>query len=149
MMQLNIKRAASTLLLVLFLAGCTSTPSVWQEDGVRLEGIDSNTARINRLYLQPANGAILLRGDVTRYIHAHGQIPGHLHIELISAQGKTVGEADIGYSRQNSNSHDGSFELALPAPIPAGSTIRVTHHDPVSHLPEPVENPWHEVNDSE
>lgn len=151
MVKLNVKRAATAaaLLAMLFLAGCAATPSVWEDNGIKLEGVDSGSARIYRLYLQPTATATLLRGEVTRRIHAHGQIPGHLHVELISPEGKVIKEADVGYRRQSSSAHDGSFELALPGPVAAGSTIRVTHHDPVSHQPEPVENPWSDVNSGE
>ncbi len=143
-MTLNIRKALTTSALVatLLITGCASSPTTWHDNGVNLEGVESSTARINRLYLQPDNGAMLLRGEVTRRIHAHGQIPGHLHIEIVSPQGVVIKEADIGYSRQNSNTHDGSFELSIPETLANGSTIRVTHHDTASHLPEVGENPW-------
>jgi hypothetical protein len=148
--MMKIKRVTTTaaLLTTLFLAGCATTPSAQQAEKIKLEGVDSNSARISRLYLTPSEGETLLRGEVERRIHAHGQIPGHLHVELISPEGKVIKEADIGYARQNSDNHNGNFKLVLPEEIEAGSTLRVTHHDPVSHMTEPVESPWHDVNDA-
>lgn len=150
MTYLNIRRTATAtaLLAILFLAGCATTPSTWHESGVTLEGVESSTARIGRLYLKAANGATLLRGDVIRRVHAHGQIPGHLHIEIISPQGVVVREANIGYSRQSSNTHDGSFEIPLTEPIATGSTIRVTHHDTLSHLSDDTETLWRDAGNS-
>lgn len=151
MIKRNIKKitTSTALFTSLLLAGCATTSLPPEMEAIKLESVDSNSATIPRLYLYQTDGTTLLRGDIKRRIHAHGEIPGHLHIELISADGKVLKEADTSYKRKSSEAHDGSFEIPLPASIPAGSTIRVTHHDLVSHQQESVETPWRDVNRSE
>lgn len=151
MIKLKMRNLAAiaALATTLALAGCASTPPAQQSSSIKLEGIDSNTAQISRLYLVPDNGQTVLRGEVTRRMHLHGQIPGHLHVELISLEGKLIKEADISYKRKDTHGHDGTFELTLPGEVAAGSTIRVTHHDLVSHQQDQVESQWRDATGGE
>lgn len=153
MLKHTHRKRAKTLATAALLALIGWQSAVFAEAGastdIKVEGVNSETARITRLILMPRKDQQVLRGEITRRIHAHGQIPGHLHLELISPQGKVVKTADINYSRPSSSSHVGSFELALPADIEAGSTVRVTHHDLSTHSQGSAASQWQDVTNGQ
>lgn len=132
--------------LVAMLAGCATAQGLAQQQGVKLESVDSGSVRITRTYLDATEEETILRGELERRIPARGSIPGHLHVELIAPDGKVMKEADIGYVRKSFKSRLAKFSLPIPEPLVTGSTIRVTHHDARSHMPDSSALPWRDVD---
>lgn len=147
MKQARKTSMAAVLLAALVLsAGCATVQGLAQQQGVKLESVDSSSVRITRTYLQSGKEGTVLRGELERRIPMRGFIPGHLHVELIGPDGKVMKEADIGYTHQGGKSRLEKFSLPIPEPLVTGSTIRVTHHDAKSHMPDSSASPWRDVN---
>ncbi len=138
--------AVLLLLLVMTLTGCATTNGLIKEADLKLEVIDSSTVRITHASLQTSAGTLTLHGDLERRIAAHGPIPGHLHVDLLDPEGTVIKEIRIGYRYKGAKSHKATFNLPLPAALPVGSTLRVTHHDLRSHQSEATQPTWEEVN---
>jgi len=132
--------------LFTILAGCATAQGLAQQQGVKLESVDSSTVRITRTYLQIEEKGTVLRGELERRIPRPGFIPGHLHVELIGTDGKVAKEADIDYASQGGKSHLAKFNLPIPEPLATGTTIRVTHHDSKSHPLDSSASPWRDVS---
>ena len=134
--------------LVAILAGCATTQGLAQQQGVKLESVDSSSSvRITRTYLDATEEAtIILRRELERRIPSRSSIPGHLHVELIAPDGKVMKEANIDYVRNSFKSRLANFSLPIPEPLVTGSTIRVTHHDARSHMSDSSASPWQDVN---
>ena len=145
----NLIKAIILVMPLVSFSGCASTHFSSQLNGVTLESVDSDSAKITRLYLQNLEGVIMLQGELRRRSPARGPIPGHLHVELIDHAGQLVKEADIGHIHKSVKSRRARFNLSVPEPLIAGSTLRVTHHDVISHLPDSTETYWRDVNDAE
>jgi len=133
--------------LVAMLAGCATAQGLAQQQGVKLESVDSGSVRITRTYLDATEEAtIILRGELEWRIPSRSSIPGHLHVELIAPDGKVMKEANIDYVRKSFKSRLAKFSLPIPEPLVTGSTIRVTHHDARSHMPDSSASPWRDVD---
>ena len=132
--------------LIAMLAGCATAQGLAQQQGVKLESVDSSSVRITRTYLQIGKEGTVLRGELERRIPMRGFIPGHLHVELIGTDGKMTKEADIGYTHQGSKSRLAKFSLPIPEPLVTGNIIRVTHHDAKSHMSDSSASPWRDVD---
>lgn len=128
------------------LVGCATAQGLAQQQGVKLESVDSSSVRITRIYLQIGEEGTVLHGELERRIPRRGFIPGHLRVELIDTDGKVTKEADIGYTHQGVKSRLAKFSLSIPEPLVAGSTLRVTHHDSESHMPDSSASPWRDVD---
>jgi len=137
------------MLLLLLLAGCTTTPTSINKANVKLESVDSRSARIVHTYLQVAGDTMILHGRLVRRLPARGAIPGYLHVELMGPDRKVMKEADVGYRRNNIRSRYAYFSLRLPDALALGSTVRITHNDMRSQSVEPVLSPWQDVDDAQ
>ena len=119
-----------SMLLLLALSGCTTSPSKSKPDGgITLQNVDSRTAYISHSYLSSQGGSTMLRGELMRNIPARGAIPGSLQVELINASGELIKERNIAYKRKNIRSQYAKFSLIIPDTTDSISTIRITHID--------------------
>lgn len=129
-----------------FLIGCSTNTNFVKEEDVKVERVDSSSAKVIHAYLQSTESTLVLRGELRRRLPGRGAILGHLHIELIGQDGGVFKEAVIGYKRKSIKSRVARFSLPIPGELTEISLIRVIHHDARSHMSEAEESPWRDIN---
>lgn len=134
---------------LMILSGCATNTSLVKEEDVAIERVDSGSARITNAYLQTSETAMVLRGELQRRFPSRGPIPGHLHIELIAADGTAFKEAIIGYMRMSVKSRIAKFHLEIPAMPSNVKSVRIIHHDLRSHKSYALKSPWRDVNQTQ
>lgn len=92
---------------------------------------------ITHAVLRVTDSSVVLQGELRNRFPTRGPIPGRLQIELIAADGAVFKTATIGYTRLSIKSNTARFQLPIPVAPAAIATIRITHLDPGSTLPEP------------
>lgn len=133
------------VVIALFTATACSTARLErQENGITIERINSDGARISHVYLTRTGDQFLLRGKVKRRFPGRGPIPGHLHVTLRDPQGKVFTEADIDYARRRVNASIATFNIELPVGLTPGSAVQITHFTSESHKIIPKERLWRE-----
>jgi len=133
-------------ILITLMMGCVSNQKLVKNDDIIIESVNSKSTVITHTYLSVTDNVTVLHGELTRRVPMRGQIPGHLHIELINPENEVIKTADISYKRKNRQSQQSQFNLELPISIVPGSVIRITHHDLLSHMSEPPSSPWQDVD---
>lgn len=129
-----------------FLSGCSTNVYFVKEADVKVERVDSSSAKVIHAYLQSTESTLVLRGELRRRLPGRGAILGHLHIELIGQHGGVFKEAVIGYKRKSIKSSVARFSLPIPGELTEIGLIRVIHHDARSHMSVMEESPWRVIN---
>lgn len=134
---------------IVVLSGCAANTSLVKEEDVTIERVDSRSARISRTYLQTSDATMVLRGELQRRFPGRGPIPGHLHIELIAPDGVAFKEATIGYKRMSVKSRIAKFHIEIPGMPSDLRSVRVIHHDAISHMSDSAKSPWQDINQTQ
>ena len=145
---LNIKTMINAIFIIgiAFLSSCSLDTSLVKKEDVIVERVNSNSVIITRAYLQHSNKTKVLRGELKRRVQIRGSIPGHLHIELFNSEGVIFQEANVGYRRNGVTSGKATFFLEIPGDLSSIKSVRVTHHDRRSHMPDTEKSPWRDVH---
>ena len=142
----NIIALTSTVFTAL-LAGCSVGNSLVKEGNVAIELVPSSSVKITRAYLVSTDKTLEVHGELMRRLsQSRLRIPGHLHIELVDPDDVVLKVADVDFIHKNVNSRVARFHLPIPVDLPAGSTVRVIHHDARSHSPGSQITPWRDAD---
>lgn len=124
-----LRMVISTLLIT---AGCASTGADLVKKGViTVEHIPSRYAHTHRVSVHQKGTDIVISGELYSRFHQPSFIPGHVDIEVISPEGKLLGQGIGKYYRvggRKSKSRRFEFLMQLSANAPQGSKIRIVHH---------------------
>lgn len=138
------KNSLLLAVIILFTVNACTTNAVKNEFGIKIEKIDSSSAKIRHVYLTDYDDHMMIRGTLERHPSGRGPIHGHLHISLINPQGKALQEADISYMRKHHTSSTATFSAKLPVKLMPGSIIKITHFSTKTHDSVQVQGIWRE-----
>ncbi|MEW8111561.1 MAG: hypothetical protein AB2802_21010, partial [Candidatus Thiodiazotropha endolucinida] len=132
----NISKVSYSIIgisLFLWLSGCASLTDNALNDSITIERVNSKSAEIGHTYIQKSDGGWILRGKLSRRFLKQGRIPGHLHVEILSAEMKLLKQAKLDYKRISRKSRYSKFYHLIPFELKKGVTVRIIHHDLLSH----------------
>jgi hypothetical protein len=119
------------------LTGYSSHASSLKENHIKLEGVDSSSVHINKIYLQNSETTLELRGEIKQhFVRSHPRrfsIQGHLDIELMDINGAVFKTVYSGYKQKPTKSGFAKFYLLISDDVQRISVIRVIHHETRSH----------------
>lgn len=116
------------VLIASLMTGCAAYgKDLVDNNTVKVEKVSSRWAKVTRVMVNQDDAGIVVRGEVQRWPPMRGPIPGHLNLEIIGPDGQMLEENTVGYHRRSYKSRYATFSTKIGTPLPAGSTIRVTH----------------------
>lgn len=124
-------RGVSLMLVLWAVVGCSSLPVDLASDGkMQIERVDSNHAMIEQVEVDAIAEGIRVSGYLRKTFHRRGRIPGHLHIEILAADGTVLATRVTRYHRHFSKSGRTHFAQTLAVRPDAVRTVRLVHHRP-------------------
>ncbi len=128
----------------ILVSGC-ATNSAAKQAQISIERVDSSSVNITHAYLTKTEKGLNLRGELKRKQHSHGQVLGHVHVEVVNANGDIIKTVELDPSRKASSDHIAKFHTTLPNDA-TGNTVKIIHHDALSHKQESKVNVWQDAN---
>ncbi len=98
-------------------------------DVVAIERQGSRVANIGQVAVFQQEEGSLVRGKVRRSHYGRSDIPGHVDIELIDSNGKSVYKDSVSYRSISLRKREAKFYVKLDRVIEKGSLLRIKHHD--------------------
>lgn len=124
-----IPRGIVVPLTLLAVTGCSSLPPNLASDGkIRIDRIDSKYAIIEQTHVAAVADGVRVAGSLRNTFQQHGRIPGHLHIELLAADGSMLGSSVAHYHRRFAKSVRAYFSQTVAVQPDAVRSIRLVHH---------------------
>ena len=110
------------------LSGCASINA--EIPRIAVETVDSRFAHIRAANVTPTDTGFWVRGTVTRRFHKEGPIYGHLHLDLLNANGEMIEGIVTKPTRRNAKARSAKFAKQLNAAKTdyTGAAVRITHH---------------------
>ena len=122
-------RGVSLMAMVWAVAGCsTLSPNLASNSRLQIDRVDSNNALIGQVHVGVVTDGVRVSGSLRKRFLARGQIPGHLHIELIAADGSVLDTSVARYHRRFAKSGRVYFAHTVAVPSDTVRTIRLVHH---------------------
>lgn len=122
-------RGVSLMLMVWAVAGCsTLPPNLASDSKMQIERVDSNNAIIGQVRVGDSTDGVRVSGSLRKKFRARGRIPGHLHIELIAADGAVLDTSVTRYHRRFAKSGRAYFSHTVAVPSDTVRAIRLVHH---------------------
>ena len=120
---------ASLMLAVSFIAGCSSLPpNLTTDSRLQIERVNSNNATIGQVSVSADTDSVRVSGSLRKRFVTRGRIPGHLHIELISADGSILNASVTDYHRRFTKSGRAYFSQTIAISPNTVRAIRLVHH---------------------
>lgn len=120
------------LIGLLAMAGCSAghdrQPFV---QALTLDLEHSPAVRVTGVHVHPDDGRAMLHGRVRHRAWGASVLAGHVDVEVRTPDGRTMRQASVTLdvaSHPMNKSLDATFQVELPAPVPAGSVLRVQYH---------------------
>ena len=123
-------RGVSLTLMVWAVARCsTLSPNLASDGRLQIDRVDSNNAIIGQIHVGAVADGVQVSGSLHKRFLARVQIPGHLHIELITADGTVLVTRVMRYHRRFAKSGRANFMQTLAVRPDAVRTVsRLVHH---------------------
>ena len=116
-------------LATLGVVGCSGLPTNLAADGaIRVERQDSRHARIGPVQAGAVAEGLRVSGTLRKTFMRRGRIPGHLHVETLSADGSVLSHDVARYHRHRAKSGRAHFSKALTVQPETVHSVRVVHH---------------------
>lgn len=125
----RVSASLPLLVAVVALTGCAALrldPTLAASASV--ESIDSSRAKITSVVLRDHSGELAVSGRLQKRHYGRSPIPGHLHIEVIGADGAVLAETVSTYRRLSPTIGTSEFSQHLAVPSARVERVRVTHH---------------------
>lgn len=111
-------------------AGCaTAGRDLIRDNVVRIERVPSTGVIFTTVRVTQRNSTVSVDGFLRSRVGTFGGVPGHVHLDLIAADGKVLERHVIGYRSETPLSRYAEFWFRLGTVQAKGSTIRLTHDD--------------------
>jgi len=116
------------VLMASLIAGCATYGRDLVEDKtVNIETVSSRWAKVTRVMVNQEDAGIVVRGEVQRWPPMRGPIPGHVVVEVIGPNGKSLKTVSADYHRLSVKSRTATFNTRFETIPPRNSVVRVTH----------------------
>ncbi len=120
---------ASLMLAISFIAGCSSLPpNLTTDSRLQIDRVNSNNATIGQVSVSADTDGVRVSGSLRKKFASRGRIPGHLHIELIAADGSVLNASVTDYHRHFAKSGRAYFTQTVVISPDAVRAIRLVHH---------------------
>ena len=124
-------RGISLMLMVWAVAGCsTLPPNLASDSRLQIDRVDSNNAIIGQVRVGDSTDGVRVSGSLRKTFLRRGRIPGHLHIELIAADGAVLATRVTRYQRRSAKSGRAYFAQTLAVKPNDVRAVRLVHHSP-------------------
>lgn len=122
-------RGVSLMLVLWAVAGCSSLPPNLASNGrLQIDRVDSSNATIGLIQVGDVADGVRVAGSLRKTFLRRGQIPGHLHIEMLAADGTVLETRVTRYHRRSAKSNRAYFAQTLAVRSDAVRTVRLVHH---------------------
>ncbi len=116
-------------LATLGVVGCSSLPTNLAADGtIRVERQNSPPANIGLVRVGAVTEGLRISGTLDKTFMRRGRIPGHLHVETLTADGSVLSHDVAQYHRHRAKSGRAHFSKALTVQSEVVRSVRVVHH---------------------
>ena len=127
--QRLVTRGILVSLTLLAAIGCSSlSPNLASNGKVGIERVDSNNVIIGQTQVAAVADGVRISGSVRKTFQQRGQIPGHLHIELLAADGTILESSVVRYHRRFAKSGRAYFTQTLAVRPDNVNAVRLVHH---------------------
>ena len=125
-----MKNYLSILLPVLALTGCATLAGTEgsDRDGISIEKVDSRLASIGNVTFTQTESTLRIRGEVLRKIAGRGPVYGHVHIDVLRADERTLISLKDDYQRRSTKVRSAKFSETLNINPVMAKKVRITHH---------------------
>lgn len=119
--------------LTISTSGCTTLgPALAQDAAVKIKILEaSNTIVVSSVNAYEQNDKLVVSGSMNRTFGYRGKIRGHVDIDVIGPDGKTMTNQTTAHpfpGNSHANARSSRFFAYLDSVPPAGSVIQVTAH---------------------
>lgn len=125
-----MKKCLYMLLPVLALTGCATLAGSesYDRDSLAIEKVDSPLASVGNVTVTQTQSTLRVRGEVLRKMAGRGPIYGHVHIDILGADGRTLISLKDDYQRRSTKVRSAKFSETLNINPAAAKKVRITHH---------------------
>ena len=124
-----VTRGIVVSLTSLAAIGCSSlSPNLASDGKIGIDRVDSKNAVIGQVQLGAVTEGVRVSGSLRKTFQRHGRIPGHLHIELLAADGTVLESTIVRYHRRFAKSRRAFFAHTLAVRPDSVNTVRLVHH---------------------
>ena len=116
-------------LATLGAVGCSSLPTNLAADGtIKVERQDSPQAHIGLVRVGAVTEGLWISGTLDKTLMRRGWIPGHLHVETLTADGSVLSRDVARYHRHRAKSGRAHFSITLTVQPETVRSMKVVHH---------------------
>lgn len=128
-------KIVSGLIAFTLLVGCATTQKgiILDSDIVKIETNRSRIADVRQVVVHKQDEGFVTTGKVVRGSNVRGHIAGHVDVELINANGKTIFKKVSGYQHAGLRFTSEKFSVKIDKEINKGSVLRITHVESTKH----------------
>jgi hypothetical protein len=124
-----ITRGIVASLTLLAATGCSSlSPNLASDGKIRIARVDSKDAIIGQAQVAAVADGVRIAGSLRKTFLRRGRIPGHLHIELLGADGTVLETTFVRYHRRFAKSGRAYFAQTLAVRPDTVNIVRLVHH---------------------
>ena len=124
-----VTRSIVVSLTLLAAIGCSSlSPNRGSDGKIRIDRVDSKNALIGQTQVAAVADGVRISGSLRKTFQRRGRIPGHLHIELLAADGTILESSVVRYHRRFAKSGRAYFTQTLAVRPDTVNAVRLVHH---------------------
>ena len=126
----------ATLISLLFLLGCASSPWRVTDANIRTELVSSRYLEMSQVIIFEEPNGFSIRGDMRENLLITPRPKGHIDIDIVDSKNLVLHKttASLHWAGKINRQHEHyKFNTVVPHIPPEGSIIRVAYHDASPH----------------